>query len=66
MAWAGWASVKILSDSIARNQFNDNTSLLQFIKTELVFDGQKGLSLNFRDTEQFEVVKSFYTRRANT
>jgi len=51
-AWAGWASVKLLSDSIARNQFNDNTSLLQFIKTELVFDGQKGISLNFRDTGQ--------------
>jgi len=51
-AWAGWASVKLLSDSIARNQFNDTTSLLQFIKTELAFDGQKGMSLNFRDTGQ--------------
>lgn len=51
-AWAGWASVKLLSDSVARNQFNDTTSLLQFIKTELAFDGQKGMSLNFRDTGQ--------------
>jgi len=51
-AWAGWASVKLLSDSIARNQFNDTTSLLQFIKTKLAFDGQKGMSLNFRDTGQ--------------
>jgi hypothetical protein len=51
-AWAGWASAKLLSDSIARSQFNDNTSLLEFIKTELNFDGQKGISLNFRDTGQ--------------
>jgi hypothetical protein len=51
-AWAGWASVKLLSDSVARNQFNDTTSLLKFIKTELAFDGQKGMSLNFRDTGQ--------------
>ncbi|MFT5706954.1 MAG: hypothetical protein ACI9ES_001243 [Oceanospirillaceae bacterium] len=51
-AWAGWASVKLLSDSVARNKFNDTTSLLQFIKTELAFDGQKGISLNFRDTGQ--------------
>jgi hypothetical protein len=51
-AWAGWASVKLLSDSVARSQFNDTTSLLQFIKTELAFDGQKGMSLNFRETGQ--------------
>ncbi|MDX2368830.1 MAG: hypothetical protein QNK36_10560 [Colwellia sp.] len=51
-AWAGWASVKLLSDSVARNQFNDTTSLLKFIKTELAFDGQKGMSLNFRETGQ--------------
>ena len=51
-AWAGWASVKLLSDSIARNQFTDTTSLLKFVKTELAFDGQKGISLNFRNTGQ--------------
>lgn len=51
-AWAGWASVKLLSDSVARNQLTDTTPLLQFIKTELAFDGQKGISLNFRDTGQ--------------
>lgn len=51
-AWAGWASVKLLSDSIARTQFNETSSLLQFIKTGLAFDGQKGISLNFRETGQ--------------
>jgi hypothetical protein len=51
-AWAGWASVKLLSDSIARNQFIETAKLLQFIKTKLAFDGQKGMSLSFRDTGQ--------------
>jgi hypothetical protein len=51
-AWAGWASVKLLSDTIARKQFTDTDNLLKFFKTELAFDGQKGISLNFRDTGQ--------------
>lgn len=51
-AWAGWASVKLLSDTIARKQFTDTENLLKFFKTELAFDGQKGISLSFRDTGQ--------------
>ena len=51
-AWTGWASVKLLSDTIARKQFTDTENLLKFFKTELAFDGQKGISLNFRDTGQ--------------
>lgn len=51
-AWAGWAAVRLLTDSTARNQFNDETSLLKFIKSDLAFDGQKGMSLNFRETGQ--------------
>jgi hypothetical protein len=51
-AWAGWAAVKLLSDSLARNKFTDTANLLKFFKTELAFDGQKGMSLNFRDTGQ--------------
>lgn len=51
-AWAGWAAVKLVSDSIARNVINDEASLLQFIKKDLNFDGQKGMSLNFRETGQ--------------
>lgn len=51
-AWAGWAAVKLLSDTVARSQLNDTETLLRFIKTELAFDGQKGMSLNFRNTGQ--------------
>lgn len=51
-AWGGWASVKLLSDSIARNEFTDTTSLLKFLKSDLAFDGQKGISLSFRETGQ--------------
>lgn len=51
-AWAGWAAVKLISDSIARNVVNDQTFLLAYIKKDLLFDGQKGMSLNFRETGQ--------------
>lgn len=51
-AWAGWAAVKLVSDSIARKQLKDTADLLHFIKTDLTFDGQKGIALNFRDTGQ--------------
>lgn len=51
-AWAGWAAVKLLSDSVARSQLKDSTLLLNFIKTKLAFDGQKGMSLSFRETGQ--------------
>lgn len=51
-AWAGWAAVKLLTDSIARHQLDDSASLLRYLKTELAFDGQKGISLSFRETGQ--------------
>lgn len=51
-AWAGWAAVKMTSDSIARKGFTDPVALLNHLKTDLSFDGQKGLDMNFRDTGQ--------------
>jgi len=51
-AWAGWAAVKLLSDSIGRSQITDPLPLLQFLKTQLAFDGQKGIALDFRQTGQ--------------
>ena len=51
-AWAGWASVKIISDSIVREKITDPGELLQYLKTQLSFDGQKGDDLNFRVTGQ--------------
>lgn len=51
-AWAGWAAVKMISDSIVRKNLSDPAALLRHLKTDLSFDGQKGLDLNFRDTGQ--------------
>ncbi len=51
-AWAGWAAVKILSDSVVRGQTSEAQTLLNFIKSDLAFDGQKGISLNVRNTGQ--------------
>ena len=51
-AWAGWAAVKMASDSVARQNITEPGAMLEFLKTGLTFDGQKGLDLNFRDTGQ--------------
>ncbi len=55
-AWAGWAAVKMSSDSIARKDLHDPAALLQHLKTDLSFDGQKGLDLSFRDTGQLRQI----------
>ncbi len=51
-AWAGWAAVKLLSDSVARLGTAEPESLLDYIRTELAFDGQKGIDMNFRPNGQ--------------
>ncbi|MGH8471523.1 MAG: ABC transporter substrate-binding protein [Gammaproteobacteria bacterium] len=51
-AWAGWAAVKLLSDSVARLDAAEPESLLDYIKTRLAFDGQKGIDMNFRPNGQ--------------
>ena len=51
-AWAGWAAVKMASDSVARQNLTEPDKLLAFLKTGLAFDGQKGLDMDFRDTGQ--------------
>ena len=51
-AWAGWAAVKMASDSVARQNLTEPDAMLGFLKTGLAFDGQKGLDLDFRDTGQ--------------
>ncbi len=50
--WAGWAAVKLLSDTVARTQTNDSAVMLDFLKTKLAFDGQKGVGSTFRETGQ--------------
>ena len=51
-AWAGWAAIKMASDSVVRQNLVEPGELLEFLKTALAFDGQKGLNLDFRDTGQ--------------
>ena len=51
-AWAGWAAVKMASDSVARQNLTEPGAMLECLKTGLAFDGQKGLDMDFRDTGQ--------------
>lgn len=51
-AWSGWAAIKMTSDAVARTKNSNPTSMLNYLKTELGFDGQKGSDMNFRETGQ--------------
>ncbi len=51
-AWAGWAAVKMTSDSVARENISDAKHMLTHLKMDLSFDGQKGSNMNFRETGQ--------------
>lgn len=51
-AWAGWAAVKLLSDTVARTQNSDAAVMLKYLKNDIAFDGQKGAGATFRDTGQ--------------
>jgi hypothetical protein len=51
-SWAGWAAVKMTSDTVARTQISNPKEILKYLKNELTFDGQKGSDMNFRVTGQ--------------
>lgn len=51
-AWAGWAAVRMTADSVARENIIDPVTLLNHLKTNLSFDGQKGVDMSFRETGQ--------------
>lgn len=55
-AWAGWAATKMLTDSVARIGTADAGALLQYLKSDLEFDGQKGVTMNFRPNGQLRQV----------
>jgi hypothetical protein len=55
-AWAGWASVKLLSDTVARTQSADSAAMLNYLKNDIAFDGQKGVGSTFRDTGQLRQI----------
>jgi len=51
-AWAGWAAVKLLADTIVRQPTLAGDMLIEELKTNLAFDGQKGTDMSFRETGQ--------------
>ena len=51
-SWAGWAAVKMTSDAVARTKINDPAKMLNYLKTDLAFDGQKGSVMSSRETGQ--------------
>lgn len=51
-AWAGWAAVKMTSDTVARLGAAEPGAVLKYLRTELRFDGQKGAEMTFRETGQ--------------
>ncbi len=52
VAWAGWAAVKMTSDTVAREGRTNPEQLRTYFKEKLRFDGQKGVELSFRNTGQ--------------
>jgi ABC-type branched-subunit amino acid transport system substrate-binding protein len=55
-AWAGWAAVKIVTDTLARQPITQPAELLAYVRNELVFDGQKGTEMNFRPNGQLRQI----------
>jgi hypothetical protein len=51
-AWAAWAAIRMTADTVARQAIIEPAALLAHMKTNLAFDGQKGMSMNFRETGQ--------------
>ncbi|MFT5133578.1 MAG: hypothetical protein ACI9SC_002051 [Gammaproteobacteria bacterium] len=51
-AWAGWAAIRMVADTVARESITNPVNMLNYLKTNLSFDGQKGVDMNFRETGQ--------------
>ncbi len=51
-AWAGWAAIRMTADTVVREAISNPAVLLHYLKTNLSFDGQKGIDMNFRETGQ--------------
>jgi hypothetical protein len=55
-AWAGWAAVKMISDTVARTQKTDAKAMLNYLHNDIAFDGQKGDTATFRETGQLRQI----------
>lgn len=51
-AWAGWAALKMTSETVARTQSAEPKQILTYLREEMEFDGQKGIPHTFRDNGQ--------------
>lgn len=51
-AWAGWAALKMVSETVARTQSAEPKQILTYLREEMEFDGQKGIPHTFRDNGQ--------------
>ncbi len=51
-AYAGWIAAKIVADAVVRTKSADAVKVSEFLKSDLVMDGAKGLKMNFRSTGQ--------------
>ncbi|MEM7543468.1 MAG: hypothetical protein AAF384_18065 [Pseudomonadota bacterium] len=52
VAWAAWAAVKMVSDLAVRGDASEPSAMLDSLKENLEFDGQKGAAMSFRPTGQ--------------
>lgn len=55
-AWAGWAAVKLVTDTIVRQGVTDQAKLLDYLQNDLIFDGQKGVDMHFRINGQLRQI----------
>jgi hypothetical protein len=51
-AWAAWAATRSVAEAVVRTNNINADDLATFLRESLVFDGQKGVSLSFRQNGQ--------------
>jgi len=55
-AWAGWAATKMVTDAAVRIKDVAPRALLDYLRADLEFDGQKGVTMSFRPNGQLRQV----------
>lgn len=55
-SWAGWAGTKMIADTVVQTMKYDAEFMMDHLKTDLVFDGQKGDNTNFRENGQLRQI----------
>ncbi len=51
-SWAGWAAVRMVAEAVVRTESSEPKVLLDYLKNDLVFDGNKGVKMSFRGNGQ--------------